>query len=73
MELNRFHRQLLNAVGRGADVFDRRAAVTIRKCAAHGLVTITEAMGDYDPCDRYPYFGAILTAKGRAAVQGGRP
>ena len=73
MALNRFHRQLLTAVERGADVFDRRTAVTLRQLAHQGLVAITKAQGDYGPCDQHPYFGAITTREGRLAIRGGKP
>ena len=72
MELNRFHRQLLNALVRGADVFDRRTAGALRLMASEGLVAIVKENGDYGPRERHPYFGAITTEKGLEAARGGR-
>lgn len=60
----------MRAVARGADVFDRAIAVDLRAVhgAFPGLINITGAMGFYGPRERHPYFGAILTAAGRAAI-----
>ena len=67
MRLTKKHKQALQAVAHGADVFNYSTATTLREIERHRpeLVTITEPMGDYGGgAGREPYLGAIATAKG---------
>jgi hypothetical protein len=58
------------AVSEGADVLSREIAVRLREVERDHpeFITIGKRMGIYDPCGQLPYFGAILTAEGRAAI-----
>ena len=63
-------REALKSVRGGADIFSLSLARTLRDIEKHesGLVTITKAMGDYQVDKPRPYFGAILTGKGKKAL-----
>lgn len=70
-ELTQADIDALQAVEHGADVYDYALAKRLRHIerANPGLVTITEPqMYRGDGTDRMPYFGAICTAAGRAAI-----
>ena len=63
-----FERQALEAVKDGGDVFDRATATVLRGLEPDGFVEICEVMGDYPGEQRQPYFGAIVTRKGKRAL-----
>ena len=63
-----FERQALEAVKDGGDVFSRGTAVLLRGLEQEGLVEICDAQGDYDGKLCLPYFGAIITAKGKEVL-----
>jgi len=67
-ELTIFERQALEAVKDGGDVFSRGTAVLLRGLEQEGLVEICAAQGDYDGKLCLPYFGAIITAKGKEVL-----
>jgi hypothetical protein len=69
MKLTEEHKKALWAVRKGADIFSLLTAKLLRECEKDGLVTITQAMGNYgDGTNREPYFGAIMTGKGLVEV-----
>lgn len=60
------------AVKNGADVFSYGIAKALREVEQSDpeLIDICKAMGNYgDGSNREPYFGAILTPKGQAALR----
>lgn len=62
----------LFSVAHGADIYDRQVAAALRNVEklAPGLVDITKPMMYHgDGTDRVPYFGAIATKKGKAALK----
>lgn len=61
----------LSQIDGGADVLSYSLATTLRDVEkTHPeLLTIGDYQGDYDPVGRLPYFGAILTDVGKAAIQ----
>ncbi|MCP4397925.1 MAG: hypothetical protein GY801_11595 [bacterium] len=70
MTLNQEEKEALNSVVGGADVFGLQVANILRKLEIQGLVTICEAMGEYDSGkDQLPYFGAITNRKGSEALE----
>jgi hypothetical protein len=60
----------MRAVAEGADVLAYGIACDLRKVQElhPGLVTITARMGRYKATEQLPYFGAILTERGRIAA-----
>ena len=60
----------LHGIRAGADVHSYATAMLLRNLdTLHpGLVHITDAMGTYGPKDVHPYFGALLTVAGAAAI-----
>jgi hypothetical protein len=70
MELTAEHENALWAVRNGGDIFSLSTAMLLRDCQEEGLVTIGAAMGKYgDGTNREPYFGAMITAKGKKALK----
>lgn len=68
MNLTQAHKTVLKEVENGADVWGFIEARLLRQCESAGLVTICEAMADPPGEQRQPYFGCIITAKGRRAL-----
>lgn len=58
----------LRAVSSGADVYDRGIAMILRDLAKRGFVSIEKAVDPPSVEKRQPYFGAITTKAGRAAI-----
>jgi hypothetical protein len=60
------HRIALLSVMRGADVISYGIARLLREVEATEptYITVTEVMGEYDPCGQLPYFGAIASSAG---------
>lgn len=63
--LDKIEINALKAVESGADIISRSLAITLRKLEKEGLVKIGETIGHYDPTRQLPYFGAIVTSKGK--------
>lgn len=71
MRLTSKHKEAMRQVINGGDVFDYGLARLLREVQRvdKSLIKIGKAKGDYgDGSGREPYFGAILTAKGRQEV-----
>lgn len=68
MILTQDHKDVLKEVENGADVWGRAEAVLLRECEKDGLVEICEAMADVPGEKRQPFFGCIITTKGKAAL-----
>lgn len=68
------HYEAMRAVTNGADVFSYVTARLLREVEATkpAFITVTDAMGDYNPVGQLPYFGAILTGKGKDALKARR-
>lgn len=62
----------LAAVKGGGDVYDRGIAVTLRALEKRGLVSIEKPAFRPSGEKRQPYFGAITTKAGLAAIRGTR-
>jgi hypothetical protein len=59
----------LLAVKDGGDVWDRSTAVTLRALEKRGLVSIVKAMEPLSGEKAQPFFGAITTKAGLAAIR----
>ena len=68
MQLTNDHKKALKAVQDGADVFGYGIAEKLRECEREGFVEICDAVGNYPGASQQPYFGAVLTEKGFAAI-----
>lgn len=71
--LNKAEIQVLRLIKDGADIHDYMVAKLLRRIdTLHpGLISIGQLrMYRGDGTDRMPYFGAILTAKGRKLLKG---
>jgi hypothetical protein len=68
MKLTEGSKTLLRQVSSGADVYGFRSAVFFRRAEKAGLVKICNAQADIPGEQQQPYFGCILTAKGKAAI-----
>jgi hypothetical protein len=69
MKITKKHKDALKAVENGADVYDWGIACRLRECEKDGLVIIGNAQGDPPGNKEQPYFGAIISAKGKAMLQ----
>jgi hypothetical protein len=70
-QLNKAQREAMAAVKDGADVYDYATALRLREVqrAFPGFVDIGPAMAPpTNGTAKQPYFGAILTAAGKAAL-----
>lgn len=73
MKLSNEEKDALKAIENGADVYDRIIAQTLRKLEREhpDWVNLGDAMNaPEDGAKQQPYFGAILTAKGKKALKG---
>jgi len=61
-------RKILKQIKNGADIWGLREARILRECEKDGLVEICESQADIPGEQRQPYFGCILTAKGREVI-----
>ena len=68
-KLTKEHREAHEADVDGADVMSYNIARLLRECEPEGLVIICKAMGKYSAVERRPYFGALISAKGLAALK----
>jgi len=59
---------ILREVTLGGDVYDRGIAVKLRALEKRGFVTICEPADPPSGEKQQPYFGAITTMAGRAAI-----
>ena len=59
----------LRAVRDGGDVYDRRIAVILRALEKRGLLSIEKPAAPPSGEKRQPYFGAITTKSGLAAIR----
>ena len=70
MKLTKKQKEAMKLVINGADVISLDLATELRAVQKNypSLIRITKRMGKYDGGRQLPYFGAILTGAGRAAV-----
>lgn len=69
MELTDEHYALMKSLRGGADIMGRREAQLCRTLERRGLIRIGKRQGTYKVTGHLPYFGAILTAKGKIALK----
>jgi hypothetical protein len=67
--LTKKEKDALLAVKDGGDVYDRGTAVTLRALEKRGLVSIEKAVMPPSGEKQQPYFGAITTKAGLAAIR----
>lgn len=67
-QLNNDETQALKAVTHGGDVYGYKTARILRELEKRGLVSITKALFAPSGEKQQPYFGAITTKAGRAAI-----
>lgn len=76
MKLTDKQLRILKKIRYGADIYSRPLTIECRKLAGKGLIEITEAQNTpAGGAERQPYFGIILTTKGRkllAKKRGGK-
>ncbi len=68
-DLSNKHKTALMTVSKGADVFNYHTSKILLECEKQGLVEICKARGNYDPLRTPPYFGAIITSKGKKLIE----
>jgi len=70
MALTEEHKNALREIKDGADVFSYPTALRLREVQKEKpeLLVICKIMGEYPVAQKRPYFGAILTAKGKAFI-----
>lgn len=71
MKLTDKEKDALFAIRKGADILSHDLAKTLRgleRKAPH-LLTICKPMGQYEAHERLPYFGALLSTKGKQALR----
>ena len=69
MKLTKAHMALLKEVDGGADVWGIVEATLLRQCEKDGLVVICKPQADPPGEKRQPYFGCILTSKGKSVLK----
>lgn len=69
MDITQQEKTVLRAVKNGGDVYDRATAVALRALEKRGLVTIVRAVAPPTGDKAQPYFGAIATKAGIAAIR----
>jgi len=73
VNLTEDHLGVLRQLEHGGDIWGYKEAVLLRQCEADGLVKVCEPMADIPGNQRQPYFGCILTKKGKAILPSIQP
>lgn len=68
MKLTKKQKEILMLLWNGADVYNLGTAQFLREAEKEGLVEICKPQADVPGEKQQPYFGCILTAKGRGVT-----